>query len=267
MAILSISREFGSGGREMGQKIAQSLGYEYVDKDSILSEMRTLGHKWETWAKELDEHCPTVWEKYDWSFRGFGAMLQKTILTHAAKDNVVIMGRGGGFLLKGIPHALSIRVVAPLDEKLARITKRDSVDQGMARWLMEKVDNGRACFIRALYGKEVSDPAEYDFTFDTGKMTIEEVTAAVIELLRERDQRKTEESQKTLLMRAEAVRIKAAILTNPAFLLPTLDVEYDGGRLVLRGVIHNPKEHARVEDFARKLAGELPFKCELHYRG
>ncbi|GKT08522.1 AAA family ATPase [Desulforhabdus sp. TSK] len=267
MAILSVSREFGSGGREIGQKVAESLGYEYVDKESILSEIRTLGDKWEKWAKDLDEHSPSIWEKYDWSFRGFGAMIQKTILTHAAGDNVVIMGRGGGFLLKGIPHALSIRVVAPLDARVERIMKRDSVDQGMARWLAEKVDRERVGFIRALYGKEVNDPSEFDFTFDTGKMSVEEVAAAVMELLRDRDGRKTEAAQKTLLMRAEAVRIKAAILTNPAFLLPTFDVEYDGKQLVLRGVVHNPKEHSRVEDFARKLAGELPVKCELHYRG
>lgn len=266
MAILSISREFGSGGREIGRKVAESLSYEYMDKESILNEIRALGNKWEQWAKDLDEHSPTIWEKYDWSFRGFGAMIQKIILDHAVRDNVVVMGRGGGFLLRGTPHALSVRVVAPMDAKLERIMKRDAVDQAMARWLQEKVDRERAGFIRALYGKQIDDPSQFDITFDTGKMTPESIAAELIDLLGEKDKKKTEEAQQALVMRAEAARVRAAILTNPAFLLPTLDVEQDGKELVLRGIVHNPREHSRVEEYVRTLAGSTPVRCELHYR-
>ena len=74
------------------------------------------GKEWEEWGKNLDEHCPTVWEKYDWSFRGFGALLQSHILNHALNNKVVIMGRGGNFLLKDIPYALKV----PLQRRLSR---------------------------------------------------------------------------------------------------------------------------------------------------
>jgi hypothetical protein len=73
-----------------------------------------LGQEWEKWGKDLDEHCPTLWEKHDWSFRGFSALVQSSILGHALKGRVVIMGRGGNFLLKDVPYALRIRVVARL---------------------------------------------------------------------------------------------------------------------------------------------------------
>jgi cytidylate kinase len=138
MAILTISREFGSGGREIGRTVAQLLNYEYIDKENILADIRAKGKKWEEWGKNLDEHCPTIWEKYDWSFRGFSSVIQRLILDYALRDKVVILGRGGNFVLKGVPFALRIREVAPIARRIERITKRETVDSETARWLAEK---------------------------------------------------------------------------------------------------------------------------------
>lgn len=177
MAILTISREYGSGGREIGQAVAQSLHYAYLDKVAILDEMRTMGGSWEKWSKDLDEHCPTVWEKYDWSFRGFGALIQSIILNSSVRGRVVVMGRGGSFLLKNIPFALRIRVVAPLDSRVERIMTRESVDRETARWLAEKTDRDRARFIHALYGKHWDERSEFDLLFDTSQRSPDHVVA------------------------------------------------------------------------------------------
>lgn len=266
MAILTVSREFGSGGREIGQAVAEFLGYKYVNKERILDDIRAAGKKWEEWGKDIDEHCPTVWEKYDWSFRGFVALLQSHILNYAFSDKVVIMGRGGNFLLKDIPHALRIRVIAPIEVRVEMIMKRKSVDRKTARWLAEKTDSERACFIHVIYGKNWNDPAEYDMVFDTGTQTVDEIVNIVKNTLLGKEQFNTEEARKVLQMRAIAARVKAGILTNPRFFVPTLDVYYDGKSIILRGVIHNPEEHKHIENEARKLAGDVPLRCELHYR-
>jgi hypothetical protein len=50
------------------------------------------------------------------------------------------------------------------------------------------------------------------------------------------------------------------------FFVPVLDVFVEGEGLVLRGVTHTPKEHRKIEDEARRLAGATPLRCELHYR-
>jgi len=267
MAILTISREFGSGGREIGQAISGLLRYEYVNKEKLLSDIKILDKKWEEWGKNLDEHCPTVWEKYDWSFRGFGALLQSRILDHALDDNVVIMGRGGNFLLKDIPHALRIRVAAPVDERIERIMKRESVDKDTARWLAEKIDRERSCLIQLLYGKHWDDPSEYDMAFDAGAKTIEEIVNSVKNDLIEKAKLKTDQAKKILQMRSLAAKVKAGILTDPGIFVPTLDVYHEGENIILRGVIHNPKEHKKIEDKAKQLAGDSHIKCELHYRG
>ncbi|MBI5665462.1 MAG: cytidylate kinase-like family protein [Nitrospirae bacterium] len=264
MAILTVSREFGSGGREISQAVASQMNYQYVDKQIILSDLKAAGNKWEKWGEALDEHCPTVWEKYDWSFRGFSALIQSCILNYALKDRVVIMGRGGNFLLKGIPSAFSIRFIAPIDKRIEKIITRESVDRKTAKWLTEKTDSARACFIRSIYSKEWDDPAEFDRVFDTSAEDVETIIKVIKLTLSQRE--KAAKDIKLLRMRAEAARVKAALLTNPKLFVPTLDVFHEGQGIVIRGVVHSAKEHKAVEEEARRLAEDMPVRCELHYR-
>jgi cytidylate kinase len=266
MAILTISREYGSGGREIGQAVARQLGYTYINKEQILEDIRSAGAKWEQWAKDLDEHCPSVWEKYDWSFRGFAALIQSCILNHAQRDKVVIMGRGGNFLLKDIPFAYRGRVVAPMEARIERIMKREKADKDTARWLAERTDRERACFIHTVYGKPWDDPAEYDKVFDTSAQTEDEIVTSVKNALFQRERLGTEEARNALTMRAVAAGVKAGIATDPKFFVPVLEVFPEGKDIILRGVTHSPKEHKGIEEAARKLAEGHPIRCELHYR-
>lgn len=266
MAILTLSREYGSGGREIGQAISKTLCYEYVDKEKLHADIRATGPKWEKWARDLDEHCPTVWERYDWSFRGFAALIQSAILNFVLKDNVVIMGRGANFLLKDISHAYRVRVQAPMDMRIERVMKRETLDRDTAKWLCEKTDSERACFLFAVYGKRWDDPAEYDEVFIAAGLEIDEIVRKVKEALSQHDLLRTSEAVKALEMRALAAKVKAGIATNQHFFIPTLEVASEGDSIVLRGVTHKPNEHKRIEDAARELAGGVPVQCKLHYR-
>ncbi len=263
-AVLTISREYGSGGREIGKEVARRLGYEYVDEDRLLADIRADGTKWEEWAKDLDEHCPTVWEKHDWSFRGFAALVQWHILEHAVKGNAVIMGRGGNFVLQGLPHAYRIRVTAPLETRIERISRREEVDRETARWLCQKIDSERACFLHALYDGRWDDPAVYDRVYAVSGQSVENEVKDVCDALAKREA--TEDSLRALRLRAAAARVKAGIATDPKFFVPVLDVIPEGDTLVLRGITHTPKEHRLIEDAARKLANGQQIRCELHYR-
>ncbi|NLI33562.1 MAG: cytidylate kinase-like family protein [Deltaproteobacteria bacterium] len=266
MAILTVSREFGSGGREIGRAVAESLHYAYVDKDTILQHIKGAGGKWEEWGKGLDEHCPTVWEKYDRSFKVFAALIESAVLEHALHDRVVIMGRGGNYILKDLPHVFRIRVVAPFESRIDRIIRRDSVDREMAVYLAEKTDRDRDCFIYSIYGKRWDDPEAYDAVYNTGDLTPQEIVAVIRESLAGRESLCTEEVKGLLRIRAAAARLRVGLYSNRSFFIPTLDVETDGQNLILKGIIHNPTEHKKVEEEAKRLAGETPLKCILHYR-
>ena len=266
MAILTVSRQFGSGSTEVLKDILSSLHYALVDKRAILGDIRARSVKWETWAKEIDETTPSLWEKYDRSFRGSGALVQSILLNYALQDHVILKGRGANFLLTGVPHAFRTRFVAPLDQRLERITMRDSVDEDTARLLIEKTDQGRAGFVKALYGKDVNDPRNYDAVFDTGSQSGADIVELIKQTLIARSELKTSDAQKLLSRRAVSAGIKAKLITDPRLYVPVLDVECTETELVLRGIVRSPDQFRRIVEAARELAGEWPVKVELRYR-
>jgi cytidylate kinase len=266
MAILTTSREFGSGNMEIVRAIMVSFHYEYVDKVMLFEEIRAIGGEWERWAKELDESSPSFFEKYDRSFKGFAALLQSIQLRYALKDNVILRGRGANFLMEGIPHAYRIRVVGSLEDRIERVTARDLVDQETARWLIEKSDRERAGFVHALYDKDMSDPQSYDAVFDKGRQPIDEIIEIVKHALLARDELKTDAAQKLLSMRRAAARIKARIIMDPCLYIPVLEVDCTETEIAVRGIVRTSIQFEGIAHAARELAGDLPLSIELHYR-
>ncbi len=266
MAVLTISRDLGSGGHEVAQAISTALDYRFLDREEILSHIKAAGHKWEKWAEEFDEHSPRLWEKFDWSYRGFLALVQSTILNEAAAGKVIVIGRGGNFLLKDTPFVLRLRIVAPLEVRIQRIADRESIDRDSALWLLERTDRERTGFLYFAYGSDGKDSQDYDFVFDSGTTPIDGIVATVEKLLAEKDTLVTEESLRTLRMKALAADIKAHLFTNLPFFMSTLEVEYTGEAIAVRGVVRLPRERELVTKIAHNMAGDVPIKTEIRYR-
>lgn len=271
MAILTIARAYGSGGKLVGQSISKLLGYDYVDRDKILQDMRKIGEKWEDRAQYFDENYPSFYERYDWSFRGFVALNQCYFLDHALRNNVVIMGRGGNFLFKGIPFALRIRVQAPIEKRIERVMATVETNSENAKYLIEKADKEMAGAVYLIYGRQWDDPEQYDMVFDSGKQTIEDIVQTVKSELLKRDGMMTPEAENALKLRAMAAKIKAAIRTSTNLTITELDVEPQEEGLpqygiVLRGVVHELNDVKEAGEIAKKIAGDLPIENKLHYR-
>jgi cytidylate kinase len=271
MAILTIARKYGSGGREIGQSVATQLNYDYIDRGRILDDMRAEGKQWEERAKYFDENYPDLYERYDWSYRGFVALNQSYFLKYALKDKVVIMGRGGNFLLKGIPFVLRVRIIAPIEKRIEKVMEREGVNSENARWSIEKADREMASAIYLIYGREWDNPAEYEMVFNTGIQTHDEIITAIKNGLLEKEKFNTEEARKILQLKALAAKIKAEITTDPRYSISVLDVDpkeeglFEKG-LVLRGTVHNQNDIKLIEEVAKRLAGDVPIECELQYR-
>ena len=233
MAILTIARKYGSGGREIGREVADQLSFDYIDRGRILEDMKAEGKQWEERAKYFDENYPNIWERYDWAYRGFVAMNQSFFLNYALKDRCVIMGRGGNFLLKGVPHALRIRIVAPLDKRIERVMEREGVNSENAKWLIEKVDREMAGSIYLIYGKDWDGITEYDRVLNTSDQPANEIITWIKRALLEKEGQNDEKARGILRLRALAAKIRAEITTNPKFCISVLEV--------------NPKEEGLVE--------------------
>jgi YjbE family integral membrane protein len=265
-AILTISREYQSGCKEIGKAVATQLGYDYLDRPCIYTHLRAAGEKWGKMAEELDEERPNLWEKYDQEYRGFIALIESTIYDYAAKGRVVILGRGSVFLLHDIPQVLKVRLYAPLEVRIERVMVKDKVDRLTAEEIIEKTDQSRAGYVKGIYGKQLKDTENYDLVFNTGIQSYEQVTANIVEVLKEWGQRATPESWERLNNMALAAKIKAGLYTHPEVFIPTLEIFHDGSAIVLKGLVHGPKEYRLVEEIVHNIADPHPIRNELHYR-
>jgi cytidylate kinase len=272
MAILTIAREYGSGGKEIGKNVSGLLNYTYIDRKQILEDMKRVGTNWEEMAKYFDENQPTVVERYEWSYRGFVSLNQSHILHYALKNNIVIMGRGGNFLLKGVPHALRIRTVAPIEKRIENVMKwEDMGNSENARWLIDKVDSEMAGAVYLIYGSNWDDPEQYDFVFDTSLQTYDEIMDIVKDELEKRDKLCTEKAIDILKLKALAATIKMEIAINPDLSVSTLEVGLKEEGLVgyglhVGGVFHNMDDKKQIEEIVRGLSGDVPIELDFQYR-
>ena len=266
MAILTISREYGSGGREIGREIAGRLGYAYEDRVTLLAALGAADPRWERFGEEYDEHKPSLWERYDWSFHGYTALLQRHIMEAASADRVVIVGRGGAFLLAGVPTALHVRIVAPLAARIERIMRREHADHDSVRQLIERVDRERAGFIRAIYHRPWDDPAGYEMTCDTSLLEQPAIVDDIVAHLAIRDQADHEAARRVLGLRLAAARVRAALFTDRHLQLPTLEVREEGEGILVRGVLHRPEEKILIQKAACDHAGNHPVRLDLRFR-
>src|SRR5213594_2071118 len=131
MAIITISHEMGAGGPEIGMSLAKRLGYRYVDQDLLQEAVHRYGLA-EDKLSHLDESKPTLFERFDAETRHYITILQTTLLEFAEADNSILMGRGGQWLLRGIPHVLRVRVIAPFDHRVKQWIKRTAEMTGEA---------------------------------------------------------------------------------------------------------------------------------------
>ena len=258
MAVLTISRQFGGGAKAIALQVAQELGYEYIDRATMFKDITSQGARWGSYAKDFDEHYPSVWERNDWSFKAFVALIQNLIYDYAKRDKVIIAGTGGTFLLKGVPHVLRIRIESSMEDRINRVQGDQVINENTARWIIDKVDADMSRSMYIIYGKEWDDPEEFDRVFNSSTQTQEEIVVEIKKGLAAKEVLNTEKARQILDLRAIAAKVKAAILTDPNFTVSYLDVapkEEGMSRygLIVRGFVHETDDAQSIKDKVRAL--------------
>lgn len=150
--IITISREFGSGGRFIGEEVAKKLGIAYYDKEMIgqIAEQAGLSSEY---VRENDELSPKKgWFAYAFSGRGItGKSVEdmvyeaqrKVIMEIAEKENCVIIGRNADFILKDRKDVLNVFIHGSIPEKVRRICSLYNVTEVDAIKMINDIDKRR----------------------------------------------------------------------------------------------------------------------------
>jgi cytidylate kinase len=240
MAIITISPQMGAGGPEIGMGLTQRLGYRYMDHELIADAVRRYGLA-EDKASHLDESKPTLFERFDVETRHYITVLQTTLLELAEQDDCVIIGRGGQWLLRGIPHVFRMRVIAPFDIRVRQWIKRsaeiagETPNQRAAVEFVRRDDSERAGRMRYLYEVDLDDPTLYDAIVSTEKLRYDAVVDMTERVVKRPEMATTEAGRQLLASRVLASRVQVALATNAETRRYRITVEARDGIVTLEG--------------------------------
>jgi cytidylate kinase len=177
--MICISREYGARGAAMGRMVAERLGFRYYAQE-LIHEVAEVAHVRRQLVESLDERVQdgiSEWVAGLIKRGGFAPSdylqnLSKVVLTLGRHGKGVIVGRGAHFILEP-KTTLRVRVVAPLEVRVARIAGRDGLSEADARATILRIDGERVAFNKQHYGADIADPIHYDLVVNAGALGLE----------------------------------------------------------------------------------------------
>jgi cytidylate kinase len=236
MSVITISRGSFSGGKMLAECLSRTLGYRCVDRDVIVESAAAKGVSQEELLDALQKP-PTLIERFQHKKYVYLALIQAALTEEVRTGKAVYHGNAGHLLLKGGPHVLRIRIIAPMEFRVNMAQQRLKFSRNEAIQYIQKMDQDRRKWTQYLYGVDWGDPALYDVVLNLEYMNIPEACAGISTLVRQRCFEFTAEDQAAMDDLALASRIRAELAVNPSTSHLEVEVLSTLGAITIHGRI------------------------------
>jgi CMP/dCMP kinase len=200
MSVITISRQFGSGGSDIAQLVAGRLGWTLIDNEFVDRVAERAGCSTAE-VQQQEERVPTLIERLARALTVSApemfaaaadpqvalppedriARITETVIGEAVQDgHVVMVGRGAQAYLAERGGTLHVYVVAPREQRVAAIRQRLGLSPEDAARRLDEVDGGRQRYVRLHYAREWDDAANYDLVVNTSRFTYEQAAALIV---------------------------------------------------------------------------------------
>ena len=190
MPVVTISRQSGSRGSYFGSRLAQRLGYQRLHRDAIDAICTSSGYVKRIVESLDDHHRSELALMVEGLFSGqmvdhadYFRHLYQVVLSMSRLGGVVLMGRGGNFIL-GPHHGFHLRVICPHQQRIENLIRYRSLSAKDAKDQIEKSDAERRQFISRLFKADIDDPHHYDLIINTSLMDVEDIVEMAAVALR-----------------------------------------------------------------------------------
>jgi cytidylate kinase len=195
--VITIARTLGAGGEDLGESLADALGYRYVDAE-ILDRAAALAgvtpaevgrvEERKTVLGRILEHLPGA-RRSDAKpqtgligILGYEQLIVDVIKETADMQFVVIVAHGAAIPLAGREGLLRVMVTASAETRIARVAEASGATPYEARIQVEESDRARADYFRRFFALDRELPTHYDLVVNTDALTIEQAAKAVLAL-------------------------------------------------------------------------------------
>jgi CMP/dCMP kinase len=210
--IVTVSRQYASGGGEVAQLVAEQLNADLLDRELIQEVAQRLGLP-EDVVSEHDERGETVIARLvnalrvsypdvsappdlleppgdvpELSNRAYVQVIEQVIREGARSGNTVIVGRGSQFVLRNHPTALHVHVFAPFDMRVHSVTVDQSLSIQEAERVVRDFDGARARYARHWYHADWQSADHYHLMVNAGRMDRQLTAELIVAAARNSDQ-------------------------------------------------------------------------------
>ncbi|MCM0083208.1 cytidylate kinase family protein [Geomonas sp. Red32] len=263
MAIITISREMGTGAYAVAKELAKRLKYPLIDRVKIEELAPNYGLTTEI-LERVDEKPPSYRTAEDRLKAAHLATMELILLDCARKGNVILYGRGAQDLIKGLNNVLKVRFVAPFEDRVEKFAEREWIDPDLARELIRKSDHQLGGFIHFYFNRDWSDPLAYDIVFNTTRISqsamVESIVAAV------KDPRLKEAEDESMEMLDDLIiakRVEAELLKSSLARALRFCIVSEQGVVTLSGHVQSEEEIDEAIKLASEVEGVLDVEADL----
>ncbi|MCD8335075.1 MAG: cytidylate kinase-like family protein [Clostridiales bacterium] len=193
--IITIGRQFGSGGHEIGEKLSQKLGVNFYDKEILQAVARKTG-VCEAILSESDESASSsllyslVMNTRTEPFEEKMAKYEVRYLRQQAeKGSCVIIGRRANYLFRDDPALMSVFITAPMENRIDRIMERYGLDAKAAQNLISSTDKKRASYYYYRTDQRWNDLSQYQFILDSSVFGIDGTVEMLAQMVAQREKK------------------------------------------------------------------------------
>lgn len=198
--IITITRQYGSGGHDIGKLLADKLGIPFYDKELISLAAKESGVSPEVFA-QADEKMgnsllyalSTGLYNYGSGFSAMGDLpmndrlyiaQHKIIKEKAEKETFVVVGRCADYILKEYDNVVKVFIYADIEARTRRAVERHDIEPSRARQAVAKADKNRANYYSFYSGQKWGAAENYDLCINSTKLTMEQAADIIADYLK-----------------------------------------------------------------------------------
>ena len=265
MSIIAMSRGTVSGGEALATRVAERLGYQCLSRElNLAAAAKEYGVPADQLTAEMEKR-PSFWHRVLGERSAHLACVRATLCETARAGNLVYHGLVGQLLLPGIPHVISVRVIADMEARLQAAMQQQSIGHKEARARIEKVDKERRQWIRFLFDVDWDDPHLYDLVLNLSRMSLETAGETVARLTERPEFKPTPLSLKAMEdLRLQSL-VSAVLARDPRTREADLSVTAEDGIVTITGSTHSAEVEEAIPLVARRVAGVEEVQAKIEF--
>lgn len=275
MPIVTISRESYTQAKEVAEQAAERLGFACVSREVLLEASEEFDVP-EIKLLQAIRDAPFFLDRFTYGKERYTAYMQVALLQHLQRDNVVYHGLAGHYLVKGVSHALKVRIVGNLEDRVKVVMGRAEVfrqaatamegihiaglshrapprpvSREEALGILKQIDEARRKWGLHLYGVDTRDPSLYDLVIHINRVSVDGAADLICRAAGLEELRATEESQQAIDDLLLAARVKAHLVESEPRIVVTaqkgvVQASLEGG---------SPKKAEAIRETVSQLPG------------